>query len=449
MNVVRCDWSAPTPKKLARSVVRLCVPRIQQLSALHVNWAAAGAPVMASRAPSRAATLTPLSTDGRCHRWWSWWCSSRAPRTGRAMSSTTVRPHRRAGRLEPSWRTGGGPHRRSPPSLQASTTARPTIVRWTARTFADPRIRAATTTPSWWEPARLAPPPRCCSPAGGCGCWRSTGPGTAATRSPHALMRGAVSRLHRWGLLDRIWRAGTPVITRASFRYGPDVIDVDVPATPGIPGLAAPGAPCSIRSSSMPPSRRAPRCTTTPRCWRSSPTSTARARGARLRMGDGIRVTVTTDLLIGADGLHSLVARHLGGSDHPPGRARHRLRAPLRHRARGAGRRVPVGVRRRRRRRVIPTNDGTWCVFAAVPPHRFTRSQAIPARSSATCVRRDRPLPRASVRRRPTWAIRPGPAREGSSASRPARVGARGDAGYFKDPFAAHGISDASGMPSC
>src|SRR5690242_12205013 len=41
---------------------RVCVPRCHSLTARHVNCAAAGAPVRASRAPSSAATLTPLLT---------------------------------------------------------------------------------------------------------------------------------------------------------------------------------------------------------------------------------------------------------------------------------------------------------------------------------------------------------------------------------------------------
>src|SRR5262245_43668522 len=60
------------------------------------------------------------------------------------------------------------------------------------------------------------------------------------TLSTHALMRGAVTRLDRWGLLDRVWAAGTPVITTAAFHYGEDVLKLEVPATDSVPGLAAP-----------------------------------------------------------------------------------------------------------------------------------------------------------------------------------------------------------------
>ncbi|HSG95892.1 MAG TPA: FAD-dependent oxidoreductase, partial [Afifellaceae bacterium] len=44
-------------------------------------------------------------------------------------------------------------------------------------------------------------------------------PGTD-TMSTHALMRGAVMQLSRWGTLPRIVAAGTPAIRKTSFIYG-------------------------------------------------------------------------------------------------------------------------------------------------------------------------------------------------------------------------------------
>ena len=46
------------------TVVRLWVPLTHSQLARHWNWAASGASVSAWRAPSRAATFTPLSTVG-------------------------------------------------------------------------------------------------------------------------------------------------------------------------------------------------------------------------------------------------------------------------------------------------------------------------------------------------------------------------------------------------
>ena len=42
------------------------------------------------------------------------------------------------------------------------------------------------------------------------------------TLSTHALMRGSVYLLSRWGLLDRVIDAGTPPVRQTRFDYGTD-----------------------------------------------------------------------------------------------------------------------------------------------------------------------------------------------------------------------------------
>ena len=86
------------------------------------------------------------------------------------------------------------------------------------------------------------------------------------TLSSHALMRGAVSRLQRWGLLGKVWEAGTPVITKTSFRYGPNVLEVEISARDDIPGLPRLAAPCSTRSWSTPQEALELSCATRPDC---------------------------------------------------------------------------------------------------------------------------------------------------------------------------------------
>src|SRR6516165_9327874 len=60
LNVLLRDCSAPSPKKLPIAE-RLCVPFNHSQVARHLNCAASGAFSNASRAPSSAVTLTPLS----------------------------------------------------------------------------------------------------------------------------------------------------------------------------------------------------------------------------------------------------------------------------------------------------------------------------------------------------------------------------------------------------
>jgi 2-polyprenyl-6-methoxyphenol hydroxylase-like FAD-dependent oxidoreductase len=64
-------------------------------------------------------------------------------------------------------------------------------------------------------------------------------PGTD-TLSTHALMRGGVLQLHRWGLLDAVVAAGTPAIVATEFGYGDEVETVEVRAGGGVSALRAP-----------------------------------------------------------------------------------------------------------------------------------------------------------------------------------------------------------------
>src|SRR5262249_43996254 len=79
---------------------------------------------------------------------------------------------------------------------------------------------------SW--PARV---PACC-------CYRSRY-GTD-TLSTHALMRGAVLQLHRWGLLPRVVAAGTPAIRSTTFHLPGAVSTVEIKPRRGVDGLYAP-----------------------------------------------------------------------------------------------------------------------------------------------------------------------------------------------------------------
>ena len=62
----------------------------------------------------------------------------------------------------------------------------------------------------------------------------------ADTLSTHALLRGGVLQLARWGLLDRVAAAGTPPVRRSVFHYGEDRIDVPIKPSAGVDALYAP-----------------------------------------------------------------------------------------------------------------------------------------------------------------------------------------------------------------
>jgi 2-polyprenyl-6-methoxyphenol hydroxylase-like FAD-dependent oxidoreductase len=48
------------------------------------------------------------------------------------------------------------------------------------------------------------------------------------TLSTHAMMRGGVLQLHRWGLLDQVRASGAPAIRRTTFHYGDEVLPVEI-----------------------------------------------------------------------------------------------------------------------------------------------------------------------------------------------------------------------------
>ena len=60
------------------------------------------------------------------------------------------------------------------------------------------------------------------------------------TLSTHALMRGGVLQLRRWGVLDRVAATGVPGVRRVTFHYGGDPVLVTLKPSAGVDALCAP-----------------------------------------------------------------------------------------------------------------------------------------------------------------------------------------------------------------
>jgi 2-polyprenyl-6-methoxyphenol hydroxylase-like FAD-dependent oxidoreductase len=60
------------------------------------------------------------------------------------------------------------------------------------------------------------------------------------TLSTHALMRGAVLQLHRWGLLPAVTGAGTPPVRSTTFHLADAVTTIPVKPKHGVEALYAP-----------------------------------------------------------------------------------------------------------------------------------------------------------------------------------------------------------------
>lgn len=258
------------------------------------------------------------------------------------------------------------------------------------------------------------------------------------TLSTHALMRGGVQQLERWGLLDRIVGAGTPAVDRVSFNYGgaPVVVDLERPlyaprrtVLDRVLADAAREAGAEVR-------------------FRTHVTGLVRHRDGAV---GGLVVTepggTTTELraavTVGADGVRSRTARAVGAPVTMA--ASHTTATAYAHWADVEGDGYEWWYAAGRGFGLIPSNDGLVCVFGLVP-ERFAGELRHDREAMLDHVVRDLA---PEVAERLAAGRRVGPLRgfpgQRGWLRRPFGRGWAlvGDAGYFKDPVTAHGITDA------
>jgi flavin-dependent dehydrogenase len=260
------------------------------------------------------------------------------------------------------------------------------------------------------------------------------------TLSTHALMRGGVLQLHRWGVLPAVVAAGTPPVHETTFSYIDQDVTVSIEPRYGVDALYAPRRALLDRIL----------------------VDAAAASGAEflhgvrvdnLRRNGSERVTgivagargvIEADIVIGADGLHSTVARLVGAASLVEG-----------HHAAGVLYsywenlpvtsfkwcfREDVGVG------TIPTNGRACCVFASVPSSRFRDEvHGDPSTAYRRLIRDAMPqMDDMLASGRQVEQVRGFGGHRGF-IRRPSGPGWAlvGDASYFKDPITAHGITDA------
>ena len=81
------------------------------------------------------------------------------------------------------------------------------------------------------------------------------------TISTHAVARGGVVQLARWGLLDAVLASGAPAIRRVRFHVGGEVIDRAIKErAQASTSWSRPAATSSTTSWSRPPERPGRRC---------------------------------------------------------------------------------------------------------------------------------------------------------------------------------------------
>ena len=262
------------------------------------------------------------------------------------------------------------------------------------------------------------------------------------TLSTHALMRGGVAQLHRWGLLDEVTAAGAPPISRTDFHYGAESVQsVAIRPDGDTPALYAPRR--SVLDSIL--AGAATRSGATVR-YRVKVTgllgdNSSRICGARfVDRQTGQVESATAALVIGADGRRSTVA---GLVDAEISRAGVSSGAVLLSYWSGLDRDAyqwfyqpgcTAGV--------VPSNDGLACVWAGMPSARFAARADTDDLYNLVLAEAAPTLDLGgSMRHGPVRAF-PGAPGFFRRSSGPGWALA-GDAGYFKDPISAHGMTDA------
>jgi len=264
------------------------------------------------------------------------------------------------------------------------------------------------------------------------------------TMSTHALMRGGVLQLRRWGLLPALAAQGTPPIQATSFHYGSESVRIAIKREHDVAYLLAPRR--TVLDALLVDAAEAAGADVRHGVSLTGLQFDSRGRvvGAALTQpGVGER-RVRAGLVIGADGRQSAVARFVAAETYRQGRSAcglvygyvEGLPDDGLHWHFGCG--VAAGV--------VPTNHGQHCVFVAVPQHRFASTfRGDVERGFFGVLAACTPDLAHDVRQARIAARLRGFAGTGGFFRQSHGPGWAlvGDAGYFKDPLTAHGITDA------
>ena len=263
------------------------------------------------------------------------------------------------------------------------------------------------------------------------------------TLSTHALMRPAIMLLDQWDLIDQV-AAVSPSVNATHFHYGKDTVTVDIDPFGRAEGLYAPrrshldGILLNAAAAAGADVRLGVSCESL------KSNADGRVTGAVLRGADGIIREVNAGLVIGADGRTSAIADLVGADTRRHSSSRNSVLYGYYEGLENRGYRWYfsedlVGG-------LIPTSEGAHCAFIAGAPTRMkdllqdggdvamATGLGIWDLDVAEHLATFGPLERY---RRCIGA--PGHIKA-CAGDGWALVG---DAGYFKDPCTAHGITDA------
>ena len=266
------------------------------------------------------------------------------------------------------------------------------------------------------------------------------------TLSTHSIARSGVVQLHRWGLLDEVLASGTPAIRQVTFHTPDGARSRQVKDCAGVDLLVAPrrdaldtivaraakdaGAAVILGATVVGVRRDA---------W-------GRVVGVNARGIDGSMAEIEAEVVVGADGLRSQVARSVAATiveARPAGSATYYAYfggVPW------SG--IEFFVTERALAGVFPTNGGEACIWVCLPAAAALdarRARGSVAAGFATMLQRTAPALATRVRDAEQTSPVRGAARLPNQVRQAFGPGWAlvGDALYHRDPITGHGISDA------
>jgi flavin-dependent dehydrogenase len=264
------------------------------------------------------------------------------------------------------------------------------------------------------------------------------------TLSTHALARGGVVQLARWGLLDAVVASGAPEIRRASFHL-PDgsVVERTIKHRAGVDHLLAPRRHVLDALLVDAAAEAGARIETGVTVTGTVTDGRGRVAGITTRDADGATRELRARVVVGADGMRSRIARAVGARmlDERPaaGSARYTFVAGLD----AEGFEFHIGDRSFAG--VFPTHGGEANVWVCSPVADPRPLGGDPTDSFFSLLEHAAPHLAARVRHAHVTA----PVRGAVALPNHVRQAAGpgwalvGDAGYHRDPITGHGMTDA------